>query len=585
MKIQKKKKMKSKILIVDDEENIRFAFEMMLVEEGYEVITASNFNEAIALLSQDPPDLVITDIILGGHTGVDLLAEIKNQKLNCPVIMITGEPNIESSANAVRLGAFDYVPKPIRRETLLRITSHGITHKKLLDNKLYLEKENLRVRKNMEAIFASLNDGIITVDDHLCIVEANKAVETICSLPVKDILGQEFEKKLTHCNGACLNVLKKTLRTKETVSDIQIECRHSNTQNQIVRLTSTPLKSDGINFSGAVLVIKNITKLATLEKKLEERQQFHQIIGKSSKMQDIYTLLENISETDSTILITGDTGTGKELIANAIHHHSPRQGKAMVKVNCSALSESLLESELFGHVKGAFTGAVKDKKGRFELANGGTIFLDEIGDISPLIQLKLLRVLQEKEFERVGDSTTLKTDVRILAATNHDLKEKADHGEFRKDLYYRIKVVDIPLPSLKNRREDIPILANHFLKKFNLRFKKNISGYSNEVINAFMNYNWPGNIRELEHAIEHGFVLCQEDIMLFDHLPIELRELDLTHKTFHSEKVVITKIDIQNALIKTDWNKSKAARLLGMGRRTIYRKIEEFELVRPLDEI
>ena len=296
-------------------------------------------------------------------------------------------------------------------------------------------------------------------------------------------------------------------------------------------------------------------------------------------MQKLYALLENLSETDSTALITGETGTGKELVAHAIHYNSARKEKPFVKVNCSALAENLLESELFGHVKGAFTGAVQNKTGRFQMADQGTIFLDEFGDISPLIQLKLLRVLQEKEFEQVGDSTPIKIDVRIIAATNCNLKEKIKSGEFRQDLYYRIKVVDIPIPSLRERREDIPLLSDHFLGIFNKRFKKQIEGFSNEVINAFMNYSWPGNIRELEHAIEHAFVLCQGKTMLFDHLPVELKEYSRTEKSISLEKALPDKEELIHALNKTDWNKSKAARLLGIGRRTIYRKIEEYKIL------
>lgn len=579
----KKGAMKSKILIVDDEENIRFAFQMMLEVHGYEVITASNFNTALLALSENKPDLIITDIILGGHTGIELLSEIKKMKLNCPVIMITGDPNIETSSDAVRLGAFDYIPKPIRQETLLRITSHGLQHKKLLDKKQQLEQENLSVRRNMEAIFSSLKDGVITVDENLRVIEANAAVETICDLYVHDIIGKKLNKARMHCNGACIATLKETLKIKTSIGDVRIECGHTDTPKQIVLLTSTPLNSNGIKFSGAVLVIRNITKLTTLEKELKERHRFHKIIGKSHGMQKVYSLLENLSDMDTTVLITGETGTGKELIANAIHYNSLRREKPFVKINCSALSENLLESELFGHVKGSFTGAVKDKKGRFELAHQGTLFLDEIGDISTLVQLKLLRVLQEREFERVGDSTTIKTDVRVLAATNCNLKEKVRLGEFREDLYYRIKVVDIPLPSLKDRREDIPILANHFLDLFNTRFKNQIAGFSNDVINGFMNYSWPGNIRELEHAIEHGFVLCREDTMLFDHLPVEIKKYFKDQKPIRSEKNLVTKETIIDALAKTDWNKAKAARLLGMGRRTIYRKIEEFNIIKQTE--
>ncbi len=572
--------MKSKILIVDDEENIRFGFKMILADQGHDVMTAMNFDSALKIISDTTPDLIITDIILGGYTGIDLLHEIKNRELSCPVIMITGEPNIETSAEAVRLGAFDYITKPIRKETLLRITAHGLQHKTLLDNKKQLEMENLRVRHKMEAIFQSLKDAVITIDHNLRVMEANDAVKNICGFSARDIIGKNFGEIQTFCNRPCMDIVKEALKTRKTISDVRIECRHSGQNRQVALLTGSRLRQDNTSKSpGMVLVVRDITRLTNLERQLEERHQFHRIIGKSSRMQKLYALLENLSETDSTALITGETGTGKELVAHAIHQNSTRKEKPFVKVNCSALAENLLESELFGHIKGAFTGAVQNKTGRFQMADQGTLFLDEFGDISPLIQLKLLRVLQEKEFEQVGDSTPIKIDVRIIAATNCNLKEKIKQGAFRQDLYYRIKVVDIPIPSLRERREDIPLLSDHFLGLFNRRFKKQIDGFSNEVINAFMNYSWPGNIRELEHAIEHGFVLCQEKTMLFAHLPVEIKEYLKTEKPIRPENALPDKEKIIHALNKTDWNKSKAARLLGIGRRTIYRKIEEYNIL------
>lgn len=564
------------ILIVDDEENIRFAFEMFLSEKGHDVMTAPDFDTAIAHLSNESPDVVITDIILGGHTGIDLLAEIKKRGLWCPVIMITGQPDIETSSNALRLGAFDYVPKPIRKETLLRVTDHALRHKKLLDNKLALEKENLKVRKNMEAIFASLNDGVITVDDNLNVIEANPAAEKICSLQAPKMIGRPVKNFMTDCDGACLDILARTINDKLTISDHQIECARKGKNNQIVRLTCTPLQSDDINFSGAVLVIRNVTKLATLEKELAQRYQFHRIIGKSNRMQTIYNLLESLADTDTTVLITGESGTGKELIADAIHHNSTRKNGPFIKVNCSALSENLLESELFGHVKGAFTGAIKDKIGRFELADKGTIFLDEIGEISPLVQLKLLRVIQERSFERVGDAAVRRTDVRVLAATNRNLAQKVNSGEFREDLYYRIKVLNIELPSLRERKEDIPLLLDHFMDKFNKRFGKQVYSYSDEVLEKFMTYSWPGNIRELEHAVEHAFVLCRQTQLQAEHLPEEVRRTDHPQKTIHTAGDPINREALIDALTKAGGNKAKAARRLGIGRRTIYRKLEAF---------
>ena len=293
---------------------------------------------------------------------------------------------------------------------------------------------------------------------------------------------------------------------------------------------------------GAVLVIRDITLLRDLERELRERHQFQNIIGRSKKMQDTYRLLEDLANLETTVLITGESGTGKELVARALHYSGQRAFKPFVTVSCSALAESLLESELFGHVRGAFTGAIRDKQGRFQAANGGTILLDEIGDISPLIQLKLLRVLQEKEIERVGESTPQKVDVRVIACTNKDLKEKVRRGEFRQDLYYRLKVVEVSLPPLRDRLEDLPLLVDHFCHSFNERFKKNIEGISNEVLGKFMDYPWPGNVRELEHVMEHAFVLCHGGVITLEHLPSEISDYERNDGSERSEESLFKRV-------------------------------------------
>jgi len=239
-------------------------------------------------------------------------------------------------------------------------------------------------------------------------------------------------------------------------------------------------------------------------------------------MQKIFSLIEALASAQTTVLIEGESGTGKELAAEALHSGGERSGKPLVKLNCSALPESLLESELFGHVKGAFTGAVQDRIGRFQKAQGGTIFLDEVGDLSPRIQGQLLRVLQEREFERVGDSTPIQVDVRVIAATNKNLREKVRRGEFREDLYYRLKVVQIHMPPLREKREDIPLLVDHFRRKFNTVFHKGIEALSQDVMKAFLQYAWPGNVRELEHTMEHAFIHCQNTTITLDHLPPDL---------------------------------------------------------------
>jgi len=577
--------MKPRILIVDDEEAIRFTFKSFMSKEGYEVLTAKDYSSALEIITGTEVDVMFVDIILGGHTGIDILREVKERGLYCPVVMITGEPNIDTATDAVRIGAFDYLPKPIRKENILRVTNNALQHKVLLDEKDRIEAEKEQYRRNLEAIFRSVGDGIITIDDRMEVIEANEATGEICGYSLKEAIGKNFSEVQDHCNGSCQKVLEETLKTRNTIKEYRIECRRQGHPNQVVLLTSSPLTDVDSRFMGAVLVVRDITRLTNLERELRERHQFHHIIGKNAKMQEIYRLVEELADAETTVLISGESGTGKELVARALHYGGLRGAKTLVNVNCSALTENLLESELFGHVKGAFTGAVKDKTGRFQMADEGTIFLDEIGDISPRIQLKLLRVLQEREFEKVGDSHPIKVDVRIIAATNRDLRAKVRLGEFREDLYYRLKVVEIALPPLRERRDDIPLLVDHFLQMFVKRFTKGIDGISDEVMSTFMRYPWPGNVRELEHAIEHAFALCHDRTIMVDHLPTEIKGYFEAKAQAPEAKVVDEPRKILKALNKADWNKAKAARILGISRQTIYRKIEEYKLTKSVEKV
>jgi PAS domain S-box-containing protein len=431
----------------------------------------------------------------------------------------------------------------------------------------------------LEAIFGSVKDAIITVDTELRVIAANKATKDICGAAPKGIIGKEFDC-LDQCDKSCHEVLKETLKGKATVKEYQIECNHQRRPKQIVIVTTSPLIDKNGIFSGAVLVIRDITRISDLERELKERHKFKNIIGKSKKMQDMYVALEDLADLDTTVLVTGESGTGKELVARALHYSGSRAFKPMVTVNCSALAENLLESELFGHVKGAFTGAERDKQGRFQAADEGTILLDEIGDISPRIQLKLLRVLQEKEFERVGESTPSKVDVRVIACTNRNLKEKVGIGEFREDLYYRLKVVEIELPPLRERIEDIPLLVDHFNNFFNKNFNKNIKGLSDDTLGMFMNYAWPGNVRELEHAMERAFILCHGRIITPDYVPSEIKDYPGIKKSVLKGLPAKESQDILWVLNETDWNIAKASRLLGVSRPTVYKKIRKFNLIR-----
>jgi len=340
------------------------------------------------------------------------------------------------------------------------------------------EEELARHRIRLDAIFSSVQEAIITVDTGLKVIEANNSMVQICSIDVSDTVGQVFPECTSHCNQACHKVLRDVLKHKTPVNEHQIECVRQNQPKQTLIVTGTPLLDQGKSFSGAILVIRDVTRLTELERELQERKVFHNMIGKSKQMQSIYELIEGLNDIEATVLITGESGTGKELVAKALHNSGNRAFKPFVSVHCAALAENLLESELFGHTKGAFTGAIKDKQGRFQLAEGGTILLDEIGDISPSVQVKLLRVLQEKEFERVGDSTPIKADVRVIACTNANLAEKVKKGEFRKDLFYRLKVVEVEIPPLRKRLEDIPLLAEHFSNMFRKNYKKNVTKIS-----------------------------------------------------------------------------------------------------------
>jgi PAS domain S-box-containing protein len=324
-------------------------------------------------------------------------------------------------------------------------------------------------------------------------------------------------------------------------------------------------------------------KTKSLKMALVDKYGLGNIVGKNPKMQAIYDLVENISQSDSTVLIQGESGTGKELIARAIHLLSPRNEKPFIIANCSAYAQNLLESELFGHEKGAFTGAIKSKKGRFELADGGTIFLDEIGEIPSTTQLLLLRVLQEKKFERVGAEDTLKVDVRVIAATNKNLNQEMMDGKFREDLYYRLNVIPIMIPPLRERKDDIPLLANHFLEIYSNANKKHIRGFSEEVMQIFLDYDWPGNVRELQNVVEHAVILAKEDIIKAIDLPHTLRD---TYPQFQAD-VSSLKDTEKNLILKvlkeTDGNKYQAAKKLGITRSTLYGKLKKHGIVDSLE--
>jgi DNA-binding NtrC family response regulator len=457
---------KARILVVDDEEIVLKSCRKILEGGGHQVFTALSGQEAFDLLEKEPIDIVITDIKMPGMDGMEILGRVKEKYPDVLVIIITGYSTVQSAVQAMKLGAFDYIPKPFTPDEVLVVVEKALEKKSLIYENIYLRKE------------------------------------------------------------------------------------------------------------------------------LEAKYGFENIIGSSPKMQEVYKLIRKVAPTDSTVLIRGESGTGKELIARAIHFNSPRKQKPFVPVDCGVLSQELLESELFGHVKGSFTGAIVTKPGLFEIADGGSIFLDEIGDINPNFQSKLLRVIQEREFTPVGGVKPKKVDLRFIVATNKDLERLVEEKQFREDLFYRLNVVSITIPPLRERKDDTPLLAYHFLRKYTREMNKSIKSISVDAMNMLIAYSWPGNVRQLENVIERAIVMAEGDTITTEHLPFAVRaeiahpdtpipktsdELkEIKKKVRESAVESIEKSFILDALTRNDWNITKSAKDVGMQRPNFQALIRKY---------
>lgn len=445
--------MKFTILVIDDEKNIREGLSMALEDEGYEVITAEDGKKGLEKALYDAVDLIITDLRMPLISGEEILKKVVTELPSIPVIVLTGHGTVELAVEAMRIGAYDFLTKPLDLDRLFRLVKRALENRALV------------------------------------------------------------------------------LQKKE------------------------------------------------LEERLEKNTSIENIIGNSSAIRKIFEEIKKVAPTKATVLITGESGVGKELVANAIHNFSQRKSKPFIKVHCAALAETLLESELFGHEKGAFTGAIERKRGRFELSNKGSIFLDEIGEINQNIQIKLLRVLQEKQIERVGSSDPIDVDTRVIAATNKNLEKEMKEGRFREDLYYRLNVVHIFIPPLRERREDIPLLVDAFVKEFSNENGKEISSIEPKARSAIYNYDWPGNIRQLRNCIESAVVMTSDNILHFEDLPFkektenELIKIPVGSTMKEAEREIIIR-----TLGHENNNKKRVADILGIGRKTLYRKLKEYNI-------
>lgn len=451
-----------------------------------------------------------------------------------------------------------------------------------------LAKKNIKGENDhtiaTKIILDSIADGVFTVDKEFNITSFNRAAERITGIGSKEAVGRKcfniFHANI--CQTTC--VLRKSLMTGKEIIDVRVNILNHEGNIIPISVSTAPLKNERGKIIGGVETFRDLSAFEALKKEISRQYSLEDIISKNHEIQSIFEILPNIAESHSSVLIQGESGTGKELFARAIHNLSKRKKGPFIAVNCGALPENLLESELFGYKKGAFTDAKKDKPGRFALAEKGTLFLDEVSDFSQLLQAKLLRVLQEREYEPLGATNTLKADVRIITATNRDLSAMVRQKSFREDLFYRLNIVKIELPPLRERKEDIPLLVNHFIKKLNLKTGKKIIFVSDYVIRLLMSYDFPGNVRELENIIEHAFVMCQGEKLEVEHLPVEFRESFMTASvnkpsSFHDRFQESEENIIKDALQRNLGRRSSTAKDLGIHPSTLWRKMKRVGLI------
>jgi PAS domain S-box-containing protein len=435
-----------------------------------------------------------------------------------------------------------------------------------------------------ESILESISDGVFTVDEGWRITSFNRAAEEITGIPRDEAVGKRCSEvfRASMCEVDC--ALRHTFETGGPIIDRSAYIIDASGRRIPISVSTALLRDRDGNIVGGAETFRDLSLVEDLRKELQGRFNIGDMVSRSHEMRRILEVLPRVATSESTVLIEGETGTGKELLARAIHDMSPWRSGPFVAINCGALPDTLLESELFGYKAGAFTGAVKDKPGHFARAEGGTLLLDEIGEVSPALQVRLLRVLGSGTYEPLGGTESIEASVRIIAATNRDLAEQVEENTFRRDLYYRINVMRIELPPLRKRREDIPLLVEHFIARFNRKQGRDVAGTSHESLELLMAHDWPGNVRELENAVEHAFVLCEDGPIRPEHLPMELAAFAIPAASGGDLSTTVRTVEaqaIRDALERNGNNRTAAARDLGMHKSTFFRKIKALGIRLP----
>ncbi|MFT5144387.1 MAG: PAS domain S-box-containing protein [Rhodothermales bacterium] len=559
--------MRNRVMIAEDEVFTALELQFHLEQLGYEVVDlVSSGEKAIERALELRPDLLMMDVRLEGEIdGIDAFRAIRREH-DVPVIFLTAFGDEETISRAKECGAFGYILKPFKERELRAMIEVALNrHERLHD----LQKSH----DDLQEILDGLRVGTAMTDEAGRITFISRIASHLLGLVEEKARGQMWYDVLP-LGEATLQSLKDIASSAEPAPSEKVSAtvRHRNGRSFFMEVE---VQRDPRNRLRRIFVFYDVTEVHDLRRQLNEDSQYHDLIGESLPMLDLFRQIDSVAGLDTTVLIEGETGTGKELVARAIHRTSRRSKGPFIAVNCAALTESLAASQLFGHKKGSFTGALSDERGFFGAATRGTLFLDEIGDIPLDVQVNLLRVLEERSVTRIGETHPRPVDVRIVAASHRSLLEEVEAGRFRADLLYRIRVARIDLPPLRERKGDIPILVQNFLSKFSTRIGKDVTGIGSSVMRGFIDYPWPGNVRELRNAVEYSVIRSTGSVIQSEDVPPELRSANVEVPALNSNN---TRERLVAALNHTNGNRKAAAELLGISRATLYRRLADAEI-------